>query len=108
MASKTTHGHWKKEVPSKVCKKYGIHLENVWYNCGESVFQKEYHKPNLFQSLEKLEVWKLYGKDLESLFENLLEFICEFFFATLEFVWKYHHGNFEFNGSFMEIFSMVF
>ena len=40
--------HWKKWVPSKVCKKYGIYLENVRYSCGKLVFQKKYHKPNLF------------------------------------------------------------
>ena len=77
-------------------------MENVWYNCGKLVFQKKYHKPNLFQSLEKLEVWKLFGKHLESLFGNRLEFTCEFLLATLEFVWKYHNGNLEFNRSFYE------
>ena len=61
---------------------------------------KKYHKPNLFQSLEKLEFWNLFGKHLESLFGNRLEFTCEFFFATLEFVWKYHNGILEFNRSF--------
>ena len=76
-------------------------MENVWYNCGKSVFQKKYQKPNLSKSLEKLEVWKLFGKHLESLFGNLLEFTCEFLFATLEFVWKYHNGNLELIGVFI-------
>ena len=52
-------------------------------------------------------IWKMFGtivenrfSHLESLFGNLLEFTCEFLFATLEFVWKYHNGNLEFNRSF--------
>ena len=83
-------------------------MEKVWYNCGKLIFQRIYHKPNLFRSWEKLKVWNLFGKHLELLFGNPLELTCEFFFAALEFVLKYHNGVLEFNGSFMEIFSMMF
>ena len=71
-------------------------------------FPEKVSQTTFFQSLETLEVWNLFGKHLESLFGNLLEFTCEFFYATLEFVWKYHNGTLELIGVFMEIFRMMF
>ena len=75
---------------------FGKSLVQLW----KIDFPEKVSKPNLFQSLEKLKVWNLFGRHLESLFGNPLELICEFFFAALEFVWKYHNGILEFEGSF--------